>query len=159
MREVSAITSDQFVQAVLPRVVEDILWQIGAGLIALAFSITSLTGPLGFALMYGTLAAQHASAKENERVQLIASQTFYNEDFESSITLSSKSAYDSLWGGTTTNIIGGSTAGVYTGVYLELDKHKFSGSLLLAPSGVQKSDWIGNNIPISLNYAQQKLGY
>ena len=159
MKEISAITSRQFVQTVTPRVVDDVLWQVGAGLFATIFMITSSTGPLGFLLMYGTLQAAHAREVAEENLQLIASQTFYNEDFEAEITLSSKKAYDELWGGTIPNILGGSTSGVYAGVYLETDRHIFKGDLLLAPQGIQKTDWMGNNVPISLDYAAQTRSY
>jgi len=160
MKEVSSITSSQFIKAVKGRLVEDIIWQVGAQLMAFATSILSLTGLPGYLLTYGLLSARRTNLQSKVRKQLIAAQTLYNEDFEGEITLSTRKAYDKLWGGTLPNIVGGSTAGVYTHVQLETDKHLFKGDLLLAPSGVKKTSSLGlENKPISLDYTTQKGSY
>ena len=70
---------------------------------------------------------------------LIASQTFYNEDYEGEITLSSKKAHDKLWGGTLPDITGWSTSGTYASIQVETDKHLFKGEIILAPKGVKKT--------------------
>ncbi|KKM88489.1 hypothetical protein LCGC14_1258240, partial [marine sediment metagenome] len=160
MKEVSSITSSQFIKSVKGRIVEDILWQVGSQLMALVTSIATATGTIGYLLTYGLLSARRTNLQSKVRKQLIAAQTFYNEDFEGEITLSTRKAYDKLWGGTLPNIVGGSTAGVYAHVQLETDKHLFKGDLLLAPSGVRKTGPLGlENKPISLDYTTQKGSY
>ena len=75
--------------------------------------------------------------------QISASHTLYNPDYEGDITLSSKKAYDTIWGGTTPDLIGWSTSGVYTPIHLETDKHLFIGQIVLAPKGIEKTKNLG----------------
>ncbi|MBO1225618.1 MAG: hypothetical protein JYX80_14440 [Candidatus Scalindua sediminis] len=160
MREVSAITSQQFIQSVKSRIVGDIIWQVGIQLLALVASTATDTGPLGYMLVYGVFNALKSFSDAERNRKDIASQTLLNPHYDKEITLSSKNAMDALWGGTIPNIVGFSTAGVYADVHLELDKHLFKGQLLLAPSGVKKTEWFGlSNIPLSLEYSTQKGGY
>ena len=158
MREVSAITSSQFVQSIQGRMVQDILWQVGAALISTLFGIVTHTGTAGFILMYAILSALNAMKQAHDNTQLVASQTLYNEDYDGAITLSSKNEADRVWGGSIPDMIIGSSAGVYSDVFLEYDNHDFKGALILAPQGWKKTNW-GSNFPISLDYAIQTRDY
>jgi len=164
-----SITSRQFIKSVRSRVVGDIVWQVTSQLIGVAvgaiFSVIftplgPLAGALGFMLGYGIANAikAHREAKKNAR--MIASQTFYNEEYEGEITLSDKKAHDKLWGGTLPDITGWSTSGTYATVQVETDKHLFKGEIVLAKKGVKKTANFGlTNIPISLDYALQTRSY
>ncbi len=168
IKEVKAITSSQFVQSVQTRIVGDVVWQVASQMIAFAVSsllhaipgIGTVLSGLAYALVYGLLNAAKSWQETIANENIIASQTLNNENYEGEITLSSKGAYSDLWGGTLPNIVGFSTAGVYTDIRLEVDKHIFKGNMLLAPKGVHKTDFLGmRNIPISLDYTKQKGGY
>ena len=158
MKEVSAITSSQFVQSVQGKIVQDILWQVGAALISTLFGIVTHTGTAGFILMYAILSGLNAMKQAHDNAQLLASQTLYNEDYDGAITLSSKNEADKVWGGSIPDMIIGSSAGVYSDVFLEYDNHNFEGALILAPQGWKKTNW-GSNFPISLDYAIQTRDY
>ncbi|MHA2336157.1 MAG: hypothetical protein ACXACX_02590 [Candidatus Hodarchaeales archaeon] len=160
MEEVKSITSNQFIQSVKGRVVEDIIWQVAAQVISGIVGLVTQTGTIGYMLTYGLLNAIRAFDQDKQERRHIKAMTLYNDNYEGEITLSDKKAADNLWGGTLTNLIGGSTAGVYAPVYTETEKHLFKGQVMLAPKGVRKTRQGGiENVPISLDYASQTRGY
>ncbi|MHA2009778.1 MAG: hypothetical protein ACXABO_21300 [Promethearchaeota archaeon] len=160
MDEVKSITSNQFIQSVKGRVVEDIIWQVAAQVISGIVGLVTQTGTIGYMLTYGLLNAIRAFDQDKQERRHIKAMTLYNDNYEGEITLSDKKAADNLWGGTLTNILGGSTAGVYAPVYTETEKHLFKGQVMLAPKGVRKTRNAGiENVPISLDYASQTRGY
>ena len=78
-----------------------IIWQISAQLIgvatgALFSAATSWLGPIGFLIGYSIANAIHSYYEEQKNLQIIASQTFHNNDYEGDITLSDKKAFDKL---------------------------------------------------------------
>jgi hypothetical protein len=169
IREVMAITSSQFVHSVKGRILDDIIWQIGTQVVswavATALSYVPYIGPLlaiaGYAIVYGLLNAWRTAEEYAENQQDINSLTLNPEGYEGPMTLSTLDANSELWGGTLPDLIYfGSSAGVYVDIFLEHDKHRFNGKILLSPQGVQKTTDLGfRNVPVNLNYGLQTRSY
>jgi len=175
------ITYDRFIKLLTPQnIVGDIAFQVAAQLaayvagkvvgigIVAAFSAAGSSVPglgtaIGFVvgmLTYWLISSINQIEQTKKRNSYIASQTTYNENYVDDKTLSEKWWKDRYFSETMTHTLQGTRGGVYSEVRAETDKYIYTGQVILAPPGVEKTTNFGTKVKnIVLDYSQQTRSY
>ncbi|KKN48414.1 hypothetical protein LCGC14_0653110 [marine sediment metagenome] len=181
IKEAMTITSNQFVQSVKGRILEDISWQIQAqatsaivggilsGIVTVlsggtAIALSKVLYYVGHFLTYAICNAIHSYIEDRDQDYWLRSQTFHNIHYEGTEKLSDKLTMDNYYGDMMTGVLWGSGDGIYAPVKVETDKKSYEGQVILAPRGELKTDFNIFTLDISykeslLNYPLQTRGY
>jgi len=176
------VSYDRFIKLLTPqKIVGDIAFQVAAQLAAYvtgkvvgigvvaAFSAAGSAVPglgtaIGFVvgmLTYWLINSLNQIEQTKKRNNYIASQTTYNENYDGDMTLLSERWWkDEYFSETMTHTLQGTKGGVYSEVKAETDKYIYTGQVILAPPGVEKTTNFGTTIKnIVLDYSQQTRSY
>jgi hypothetical protein len=132
--DLKTLTFDKFIGELdAKRIAAEAIWQVECIIIASVI-------PVGGWAVYAALNTYKGWLKEEERENLVKSQSYLSDDYRGEKILSSKFSADDLFGGTMMTALIGNPQGIYVPVTLQTDLYTYKGDVVLAPAGTQKTE-------------------
>jgi len=151
--ETEGKTADELIGILSGQWVEDLTFQLFAQACGLIGQAISPVPYVGYFIGYFIPNIWRSLRQQHDRRQYIASQTFFNDDYEGEVTLSTGYWEDEWFGGLPTTAMFGNYYGVYAEVKGSTPEHDYSGKVVLAAKGGSKTGLFGTSyLPVMVNY-------